>query len=79
MFSKALREMDRNTELLMWDEMTNELEQLKTELKEAKAEQQSTKAEYETELNNTKAGYENELSRLRETIKQLQKEIQQNK
>ena len=72
MFSKALREMDRNTELLMWDEMTNELEQLKTELKE-------TKAEYETELNNTKAGYESELVRLRETIKHLQEEIQQNK
>ena len=92
MFSKALREMDRNTELLMWDEMTNELEQLKNELRDTKAEQENTKVEYENtkaEYENTKVKYENanselkkkdlELAKLKETIKQLQEKAELSK
>lgn len=71
--------MDRNTELLMWDEMTNEMEQLKNELRDTKAEIENAKAQFANELNSTKAAYESELTRLRETIRQLQSEAIMNK
>ncbi len=58
MFSKALREMDRNTELLMLDLITNELEEKKVELEDTKAELDDAKAELDgtkAELDGTKA------------------------
>ena len=58
LFSKELRELDRNTVQLMIDEMQEELEQKRAELEKRKEESERQKAEIkkqEAELNKQKA------------------------
>ena len=73
MFSKELRELDRNTVQLMIDEMQEELNQEKRKveqkeqqlsLEREKAEQEREKAEQE--LENTRQAYEKALARIAE-------------
>ncbi len=76
MFSKELRELDRNTVQLMIDEMQEELNQVKRKVEEEKqkAEEERQKAEEERqkaerkeqELEETRQAYEKALKRIEE-------------
>lgn len=76
MFSKELRELDRNTVQLMIDEMQEELNQVKRKVEEEKqkAEEEKQKAEEERqkaerkeqELEETRQAYEKALKRIEE-------------
>ena len=69
MFSKELRELDRNTVQLMIDEMQEELNQVKRKVEEEKqkAEEERQKAERkEQELEETRQAYEKALKRIEE-------------
>ena len=76
MFSKELRELDRNTVQLMIDEMQEELNQVKRKVEEEKqkAEEERQKAEEERqkaerkeqELEETRQAYEKALKRIAE-------------
>ena len=69
MFSKELRELDRNTVQLMIDEMQEELNQVKRKVEEEKqkAEEERKKAERkEQELEETRQAYEKALKRIAE-------------
>lgn len=64
MFSKELREMDRNTVQLMIDEMQEELNQKKQELEQERQNAEKKLKQKDKELEQTRQAYEKALERI---------------